>query len=46
VTIGATLESRVTIRNRDKILIDSSISDLKSVWSNALEHLLHNPVLV
>ena len=46
VTIGATLEARVTIRNRDKILIDSSISDLKSVWSNALEHLLHNPVLV
>jgi phosphoribosylformylglycinamidine synthase len=46
VTIGATLESRVTIRNRDKILIDSSVMDLKSAWSNALEHLLHNPVLV
>jgi phosphoribosylformylglycinamidine synthase len=46
VTIGATLEARVTIRNRDKILIDSSVTDLKSAWSNALEHLLHNPVLV
>ncbi len=45
VEIGATLESRVVIRNRGRILIDSTIVDLKNIWANALEHLLHNPVL-
>jgi phosphoribosylformylglycinamidine synthase len=44
--IGATLEARVTIRNGNDILIDSAIEDLKSLWAHALEHLLHNPVLV
>jgi phosphoribosylformylglycinamidine synthase subunit PurL len=44
--IGVTLEARVTIRNRNDILIDSGIEDLKSLWAHALEHLLHNPVLV
>jgi phosphoribosylformylglycinamidine synthase len=46
VAIGVTLEARVTIRNGNDILIDSAIADLKSLWANALEHLLHNPVLV
>ena len=45
-TIGATLEARVTIRNREVILIDRSIRDLRDTWGNALQHLLHNPVLV
>jgi phosphoribosylformylglycinamidine synthase len=46
MTIGATLEARVTIRNRETVLIDRSLRDLCEGWSNALEHLLHNPVLV
>jgi phosphoribosylformylglycinamidine synthase len=46
MTIGATLEARVTIRNRNEILVDSAVEDLKSLWAHALEHLLHNPVLV
>ena len=46
VTIGVTLEARVTIRNRNEILIDSAVEDLKGLWAHALEHLLHNPVLV
>jgi phosphoribosylformylglycinamidine synthase len=44
--IGATLEARVTIRNRNDILIDSAIDDLKGHWAHALEHLLQTPVLV
>jgi phosphoribosylformylglycinamidine synthase len=44
--IGVTLELRVTIRNRNEILIDSAVEDLKGPWTQALEHLLHNPVLV
>jgi phosphoribosylformylglycinamidine synthase II len=44
--IGATLEWRVTIRNRNDILIDCQVSELKDVWSSALQDLLHNPVLV
>jgi phosphoribosylformylglycinamidine synthase len=44
--IGVTIESRMTIRNGSDILIDSSIADLKGPWAHALEHLLHNPVLV
>jgi phosphoribosylformylglycinamidine synthase len=46
VTIGVTLDSRVVVRNRDEILIDSRVDELKSSWTNALEHVLHNPVLV
>jgi phosphoribosylformylglycinamidine synthase len=46
MTIGATLEARVTIRNRETILVNRSLRDLRDEWSNALEHLLHNPVLV
>jgi phosphoribosylformylglycinamidine synthase len=45
-TIGVTLKARVTIRNGNDILIDSAVEDLKSLWAHALEHLLHNPVLV
>jgi phosphoribosylformylglycinamidine synthase len=44
--IGATLKARVTIRNRNEILVDSAVADLKGPWAHALEHLLHNPVLV
>ena len=39
--IGATLKSRVVVRNRTETLIDSSIDSLKQVWANALEDLLH-----
>jgi phosphoribosylformylglycinamidine synthase subunit PurL len=46
VALGVTLESRVIIRNRDKILIDSRVDELKDLWNSALEHLLQNPVLV
>ena len=44
--IGVTLEARVIIRNRNEILIDCAVEDLKGPWAHALEHLLHNPVLV
>jgi phosphoribosylformylglycinamidine synthase subunit PurL len=44
--IGVTLEARVAIRNRNEVLIDSRVAELKDLWANALEHLLHNPVLV
>ncbi len=46
VSIGVTLELRVTIRNRNEILIDSPVEQLKGLWAHALEHLLQNPVLV
>ena len=46
ITIGVTLEARVTIRNRETLLIDRSLRELRDEWSGALEHLLHNPVLV
>jgi phosphoribosylformylglycinamidine synthase len=43
MTIGATLEARVLIRNRESSLIDSSLRDLRDAWSNGLQHLLHLP---
>jgi phosphoribosylformylglycinamidine synthase subunit PurL len=43
--IGVTLEARVAIRNRNEVLIDSRVAELKDLWTNALEHLLENPVL-
>jgi phosphoribosylformylglycinamidine synthase len=43
IAIGATLESRVTIRNRNEILVDLATGELKDVWANALEGLLHLP---
>ena len=46
VAIGVTLDSRVTIRNRNRVLIDSRVDELKNIWNSALEHLLHNSVLV
>jgi phosphoribosylformylglycinamidine synthase subunit PurL len=46
IQIGVTLESRVAIRNRNELLIDSAIAELNDLWSNALEHLLQTPVLV
>jgi phosphoribosylformylglycinamidine synthase len=44
--IGVTLESRVVIRNKNEILIDSRVAELKNLWETSLEHLLHNPVMV
>ncbi len=44
--IGVTLEARLMIGNRDRVLIDSRVDELKDSWANALERLLHNPVLV
>jgi phosphoribosylformylglycinamidine synthase II len=46
IHIGVTLESRVAIRNRNQILIDSPVAELKDSWTNALEHLLQNLVPV
>jgi phosphoribosylformylglycinamidine synthase subunit PurL len=46
VPLGVTLESRVTIRNRNELLIDSPVAELNDLWSNALEHLLQAAVLV
>ena len=46
LTIGATLESRVVIRNRRQVLLDSRVDELFKPWDQALEHLLQNPVLV
>jgi phosphoribosylformylglycinamidine synthase subunit PurL len=44
--IGVTLEWRMTIRNRNEILIDCQVGELQETWSSALENLLQNPVLV
>jgi len=46
VQIGVTLKARVTIRNRSETLIDCRVDELKDIWANSLEHLLHKPVLV
>ncbi|HEY1216344.1 MAG TPA: phosphoribosylformylglycinamidine synthase subunit PurL, partial [Bryobacteraceae bacterium] len=46
VEIGVTLEWRMTIRNRNEILIDCQVGELQETWSSALETLLQNPVLV
>ena len=46
VAIGVTLESRLVIRNRDQVLIDTSVPELLELWRSAFEDLLHNPVLV
>ncbi|HEY3939454.1 MAG TPA: phosphoribosylformylglycinamidine synthase subunit PurL [Bryobacteraceae bacterium] len=43
IEIGATLESRVTIRNRNDILLDCRVDELQDLWSNSLEHLLQIP---
>jgi phosphoribosylformylglycinamidine synthase len=43
---GVTLESRVVIRNKNEILIDSRVAELRNLWETSLEHLLHNPVMV
>jgi phosphoribosylformylglycinamidine synthase subunit PurL len=46
IEIGATLKARVTISNRDEVLIDDRVDELKGLWDGALEHLLHNSVAV
>jgi phosphoribosylformylglycinamidine synthase len=46
VEIGVTVKERVVIRNGGRLLIDTTVAELKDAWSNALEHLLHDPVLV
>jgi phosphoribosylformylglycinamidine synthase len=46
VEIGVTLKARVVVRNRTETYFDSMIEDLKLVWSESLNHLLHSPVLV
>jgi len=46
LTIGATLESRLIVRNRNEILIDAGVGELHDLWRHALEHLLQTPVLV
>ena len=46
IEIGATLKARVTISNRNEVLIDDRADELKGLWNGALEHLLHNSVAV
>ncbi len=46
VTIGVTLESRLIIRNRGHVLVDSSIGELERLWETGLVNLLHDPVLI
>jgi phosphoribosylformylglycinamidine synthase II len=46
IEIGATLKARVTISNRNEVLIDARVDELKELWDGALEHLLHNSVAV
>jgi phosphoribosylformylglycinamidine synthase subunit PurL len=46
LSIGVTLESRVLIRNKNQILIDSHVAELKDLWESALQHLLHDAVMV
>jgi phosphoribosylformylglycinamidine synthase subunit PurL len=46
IEIGATLKARVAISNRNEVLIDDRVDELKGLWSGALEHLLHNSVAV
>ena len=46
VRIGATLKSRMAVSNQTEILLDCAVPDLKDVWENSLEHLLHTPVSV
>ena len=46
VTIGVTLESRLIIRNRGNVLVDSSVNELEKLWETGLVNLLHDPVLV
>lgn len=46
VPIGATLEARLIVRNRNETLIDAGVGELYDLWRHALEHLLQTPVLV
>jgi phosphoribosylformylglycinamidine synthase len=46
VEIGVTLESRVVIRNGNQLLIDCRVDELRDIWTDSLQHLLQNPVLV
>jgi phosphoribosylformylglycinamidine synthase len=46
IEIGVTLKSRVIVRNRTEIYLDSAVNELKKVWSESLVHLLHTPVPV
>jgi phosphoribosylformylglycinamidine synthase len=41
IEIGVTLKSRVIVRNRTEIYLDSAVNELKKVWSEGLVHLLH-----
>ncbi len=41
--IGVTIKERIEIGNRSLTLISSPIADLKSVWKNSLEEMLHRP---
>ncbi len=44
VTIGVTLKSRVIVRSRQDVLIDSRIDELRDGWDTALENLLQTHV--
>jgi phosphoribosylformylglycinamidine synthase len=43
IEIGVTLKSRVIVRNRTEIYLDSAVNELKKVWSEGLVDLLHTP---
>jgi phosphoribosylformylglycinamidine synthase len=46
VDLGATGGNRLTIRNREKVLIDAPVSELKQRWSHSLEEMLHDTVVI
>jgi phosphoribosylformylglycinamidine synthase len=46
LAIGVTLKSRVKISNRDQVLLDGRVEELKDLWNGSLQQLLGNPVLV
>ena len=46
VKIGVTLESRFIIRNREQVLVDSPVDELRQLWDTGLVSLLHEPVSV
>ena len=46
VTIGVTLESRFIIRNREQVLVDTPLDELRQLWDTGLVSLLHEPVSV
>ncbi len=43
VRIGVTIEGRLEVHNRSQLLLASPVADLRNVWENSLEEMLHRP---